>query len=44
MSKETITFSIDGELKTELKVKAAKQNITVTEILTNLIQEYVYEK
>lgn len=43
MANDTITFSIDKDLKTELKLIAVKQNLTITEILTNFIQDYVDE-
>ena len=43
MSKDTLTFSINKDLKTELKVIALRQDTTVTNILTELIQDYVNE-
>ena len=43
MSTETLTININKELKTELKILAIKQGCTVTDILTNLIQDYVNE-
>ena len=43
MVNETMTFSIDKELKTELKVIALKQDRTVKSILTELIQDFVNE-
>ena len=43
MVNETMTFSIDKELKTELKVIALKQDRTVKSILTELIQDCVNE-
>jgi len=41
--KETMTFEINKELKTELKVIALKQDRTVKEILNTLIQDFVNE-
>ena len=43
MSNDTLTFSIEKELKTELKVIALKQDRTVKDILTELIQDFVNE-
>ena len=43
MSTETLTINIDKDLKTELKVVAVRKHLTVTDILTDLIQEYVNE-
>ena len=43
MSTETLTINIDKELKTELKILAIKQGSTVTDILINLIQDFVNE-
>ena len=43
MVTETITFNIDKELKTELKILAVKHSCTVTDILIELIQDYVNE-
>ena len=41
--KETLTFQIEKELKTELRVIAVKQDKTLTDILNELIQEFVDE-
>lgn len=38
---ETITFNIDSDLKMELKIKALKNKKTITEILTEYIEEYI---
>ena len=43
MSTETLTINIEKDLKTELKIIAIKQHCTVTDILINLIQDYVDE-
>ena len=43
MAEDTLTFRIDKELKTELKVIALKQDRTVKEILAELIQSFVDE-
>lgn len=43
MTNDTLTFTIDKELKTQLKVIALKQDRTVKEILTELIQDFVNE-
>ena len=43
MSTETLTINIDKDLKTELKVIAIRKHVTVTDILTDLIQEFVNE-
>ena len=43
MAEDTLTFRIDKELKTELKVIALKQDRTVKEILAELIQDFVNE-
>ena len=43
MGNDTLTFSIDKDLKIELKVIAVRKETTVTEILNNLITEYVEE-
>ena len=43
MVNETITFSIDKDLKTELKIIAIKKDSTITDILNSLIQDYVNE-
>lgn len=41
METDKITFVVDKELKTKLKVIAAKKNLTITEIVTSLVQDYV---
>jgi len=38
-----MTFDIDKELKTELKMIALKQDRAVKDILTELIQDFVNE-
>ena len=43
MVNETITFNIDKDLKTELKIIAIKKDNTITDILNSLIQDYVNE-
>jgi predicted HicB family RNase H-like nuclease len=43
METDKITFIVDKELKTQLKIIAVQQNKTITEIVTSLIQEYVNE-
>ena len=43
MSTETLTINIDKELKTELKIVAVKKHCTVTDILIDLIQNFVDE-
>ena len=43
MSETTMTFSIDKDLKTELKVIALKQERSVKDILAELIQDFVNE-
>ncbi len=41
--KDTLTFQIDKELKTELKVIALKQDKKLKDILSELIQDFVNE-
>ena len=41
MSDSYINFKIDSDLKMEFKIKALKQNKTITEILNEYIKEYV---
>ena len=43
MATETLTINIDKELKTELKITAIKNGCTVTDILTELIQDFLNE-
>jgi predicted transcriptional regulator len=41
MSKETLTFSIDKDLKIELKVLAVRQEKTLTNLLNEILSDYV---
>lgn len=43
METSFIHFKIDAELKTELQIIALKQHTTITQLLTDLIQDYVNE-
>ena len=43
MTNETLTVSIDKDLKFEVKMIALKQNRTVTDIVTDLLQDFVNE-
>ena len=43
MATETITFNIDSDLKTQFKIKALQEKTTITNILTEYIQDYVKE-
>lgn len=43
MEHSFIHFKIDAELKTELQIIALKQHTTITQLLTDLIQDYVNE-
>ena len=43
MAKDTLTFQIDKDLKTELKVIALKQDRKLKDILSELIQDFVNE-
>jgi len=43
MPKETLTFSIEKELKIELKVLAVRQEKSLTHLLNEIIQDYVNE-
>ena len=43
MSKDKLTFSIDKDLKIELKVIAVKKETTVTKLLNQIITDYVNE-
>jgi len=43
MVETTMTFSIDKDLKQELKIIALKQDRAVKDILTELIQDFVNE-
>jgi predicted transcriptional regulator len=41
MSKVSLNINIDKDLRDELKIIAVKHNTTLTEIITNLIEEYI---
>ncbi len=41
ITKDTLTFNIDKDLKLELKILALKQETTVTDILNQMIVEYI---
>ena len=43
MEHSYIHFKIDKELKKELQIIALKQNTNITQLLTELIQDYVNE-
>ena len=43
METDKITFVVDKELKTQLKIIAVQKNTTITQIVTSLIQDYVNE-
>ena len=43
MSKETLTINIDKQLKIELKVIAVRKETTVTQLLNQIITDYVNE-
>ena len=43
MTKDTLTFQIDKDLKKELKMVALKQDRNLKDILSELIEEYVNE-
>ena len=43
MEQVKISFLIDKKLRTKLNVIAAKNDVTVTKILTDFIEEYVNE-
>jgi predicted transcriptional regulator len=43
MTKETLTINIDKDLKIELKVMALRKETTVTQLLTEMIEDYVNE-
>ena len=43
MTKVSLNFNIDKELRDQLKIIAVEQDTTVTEIINNLIREYVAE-
>jgi hypothetical protein len=44
MKKNLFGFLIDDDLKKRLKVKCAQKGITVTSILTQLIENWLKEK
>ena len=41
ITKDTLTFNIDKDLKLELKILALRQETTVTDILNQMIIEYI---
>lgn len=41
MVKEQLTCLIDKDLKKEFQIIAKKQDLTVTEIITDFVQDYV---
>lgn len=43
MAIETLTINIDKELKTELRLIAVREDKTLTDIVGELIQNYVNE-
>jgi predicted transcriptional regulator len=43
MVKETLTINIEKDLKIELKVLAVRQETTVTQLLNQIIEDYVNE-
>ena len=43
MTKDSLTFSIDKDLKIELKVIAVRKETTVTQLLNQIITDYVNE-
>ncbi len=43
MTKETLTFSIEKELKIELKVLAVRQEKSLTQLLNEVLTDYVNE-
>lgn len=43
MSKVLLNINIDKKLRDELKIIAIKNDTTITEILTEFIEEYVNE-
>lgn len=44
METSFIHFKIDKDLKTELQIQALKENKTLTDLLTDLIKDYLNEK
>lgn len=43
MSKTKLTISIDEELKIQLKIIAIQEKKTVSEIISELVQQYIDE-
>ena len=43
MTTETLTFQIDEDLKIELKVLAVRQKKSLTQLLNEIIQDFVDE-
>jgi hypothetical protein len=43
MSQDTLTFSIDKDLKIELKVLAVRKETTLTKLLNEILTDYVNE-
>lgn len=43
MTKETLTFLIDKEIKIELKVLAVRQEKSLTQLLNEVLTDYVNE-
>jgi predicted HicB family RNase H-like nuclease len=43
MTKETLTFLIDKEIKIELKVLAVRQEKSLTQLLNEILTDYVNE-
>ena len=43
MTTETLTFQIDEELKIELKVFAVRQKKSLTQLLNEILQDFVDE-
>lgn len=41
MTKETLTFLIDKDLKIELKVIAVRRETTLTNLLNEILEDYV---
>lgn len=41
MTKETLTFLIDKDLKIELKVIAVRRETTLTKLLNEILEDYV---
>ena len=44
MDTSFIHFKINAELKKELQIQAVKENKTLTDLLTDLIKDYLNEK